>query len=222
MGIEAEPFQPGERQQRAVEFAALDFFQPCLDIAAQQRGVYVGAKPLHLRRAAQRSGADSRAFGKLQQSRAITSDKGVAHVLARQIAGDDDFRRQMRRQILGRMHREVDGPSDQCRVQLFGEQPLAAGLRQSAILNRIARGADDFNCEMILRDSVGFSEQRACLVCLRQRQRAAARADAKGRGGHGAFRFQSRPSRDYRINSANGKHYAVRVLRCSAAMKEKT
>ncbi len=135
-------FRPGESEQGAVDLAALDFFQSGLDIAAQQHGLYVGAQTLDLRRAAQRRRADDGALGKLRQRRAAAPDKCVARVLARQIAGDEDIGGQMRRQILRRVHGEVDGAGDQRRVQFLGEQALAPGFGEGAILNRVPGRAD--------------------------------------------------------------------------------
>ena len=58
----AETFQSGERENGRVHRAFVELAQPRFDIAAQGNDVEIGAQPLDLRGAAQRRGAERRAF----------------------------------------------------------------------------------------------------------------------------------------------------------------
>ena len=70
-------------------------------------------------------------------------------------------------------------------LDLLGEQALAAGLGERAVLDDVAGGLDHRDRDRLRRDAVGRGEPRAHLVGLPQRQRAAAGADAQKRRGGG-------------------------------------
>jgi porphobilinogen deaminase len=74
--------------------------QTRFDIAAEERGPEVGPASPDLGGAAQRRRADDGACRQGVDADAIVADPGVAHVLARQIAGDHDLGGQMSGQIL--------------------------------------------------------------------------------------------------------------------------
>src|ERR1044072_7659966 len=76
------------------------------------------------------------------------------------------------------MHREVDRAGEQRFLDFLGEQPLAAGFAQRAILDAVARGADRDDLALLLAQAVRAAERGAHQVRLRERERAAARADA--------------------------------------------
>ena len=69
----------------------------------------------------------------------LAADESVAGVLARQECREHKTGRQERRHVLRGMHREIDAAVDQRLLDLLGEQPLAAGLRQRPVLNPVAR-----------------------------------------------------------------------------------
>ena len=110
---ETQPLQARDREEGRVDLSVLDFLQTSLDIAAKQRRHKVGSPALHLRGAAQRGGSDDGACGKRIERETAARYPGVARILSRQIAGDDDFARQMRRQILRGMHGEIDRAGDE-------------------------------------------------------------------------------------------------------------
>ncbi len=83
------------------------------------------------------------------------------------------------------MHREVDGAAEQGLLDLLGKETLAARLRQGAVLDHVAGGADDRERNARLLDPLGGGEARPHHVGLRQRERAAARADPQQAGGGG-------------------------------------
>ena len=148
----------------------LGLAQPRLDVAAQQLDAKVRAQPQRLRLAAQRGGAEPRAVGQGGDRIGDGRNQRVAHVLA--------FGRKPAiatpsgssgRQILGRMHRDVDPPVEERRVDFLGEQPLAAGLGERPILDHVAAGADDRDARRAPRPS-------------HARARAAGASRAPGRG----------------------------------------
>ncbi len=84
--------------------------------------------------------------------------------------------RQLGRQLLHRMHREIDGAAEQCFLDLFGEESLAARIRQCAVQNTVAGGGQRHNfrrhasmCLQGARHEIG----------LRPGKPGAARADAE-------------------------------------------
>ena len=69
-------------------------------------------------------------------------------------------------------------PAEQRLLDLLGEQPLAAGLAQRAILDAVARGADRDDLDSLLAPAMRGGQRRAHQARLRERERTAARADA--------------------------------------------
>ena len=87
-------------------------------------------------------------------------DQRIARILARQRAGQHDAGRQLGLQVLQAVHGEVDPAVQQRLVDLLGEQPLAADLRQRPVLHRVAGGADDVLLEHVRSRSTGQNAQR--------------------------------------------------------------
>ena len=79
------------------------------------------------------------------------------------------------------MHGEVDGAGQQRLLDLLGEQPLAAGLGERPVLDRVAGGADDLDLDPLGVEAAGGGEPALHLARLHQRQRRAARADTENR-----------------------------------------
>jgi hypothetical protein len=139
---EAEPLQAGEREQGRADRARLGLAQPCLDIAVQKHRL-VGAKPQRLGLTAKRRRAEGRFAREVLDRIGPCGDERVAHVFTRQIGGDDDALGHERGQVLGRVHGGVDRAREERGVNLLGEQALAAGLGERAVLDRIAAHAND-------------------------------------------------------------------------------
>src|SRR6476661_8797195 len=76
------------------------------------------------------------------------------------------------------MHREIDRARDERLLDLLGEQPLAADVRERTILHRVAGGADDLDLDALGRDAL--RQPRPHHAGLRERKRTAARADPQG------------------------------------------
>ena len=79
------------------------------------------------------------------------------------------------------MHREIDRIVEKRLFDLFGEQALAAHLRERAILDDVARGANHLDRDGLGLRPIGSRQMCAHLPRLPQRQRAATRADAQKR-----------------------------------------
>ena len=67
-------------------------------------------------------------------------------------------------------------------LDLLGEQALAAGLGQRPVLDAVAGGADHLELDPLRREAVRPGQRVADHAGLRQRQRAAARADPQDCG----------------------------------------
>ena len=124
-------------------------------------------------------------WGRAAIELASAGDQRVAHVLAFETGGDRHAFGQQGRQVLGRMHRGVDLAVEQRRVDLLGEQPLAAGFGERPVLDEVAAGADDLRARLRSRPSRAPPRRSPRLVRLSQSQRRAARAEGeKDAGSH--------------------------------------
>ncbi len=176
---EAEAGEAGERQQRAVEFPALHLAEPGVHIAAQQRHVQIRPQPAQLRLAPERGRADAGAARQVRQRAARTEDQRVPHIRTRQVSGKVQAIRQDGGDILGGMHGKVDAPFQQGLLDLLGEQPLAAGLREGAVLDAVAGGADHLQRDALRRAAKGGGERIAHRMGLPEGEGGAACADGK-------------------------------------------
>ena len=78
------------------------------------------------------------------------------------------------------MHRKVDATGQQCLLDLFREQALAALFRQRPILNDIAGRPDDHEFNPFLSHTHRGGQSRPHRARLDQGERTAARTDAQG------------------------------------------
>ena len=130
----AQALHPGDREQRGVDHAGSEFRQARVDIAAQRHDAQIGAGMQDLRVAARRRCADHGARRQRREARRLRREERVARILARQMADQRQPLRQQARQVLGGMHRAVDGAGEQRLLELLGEQSLAADRGQRAIV----------------------------------------------------------------------------------------
>jgi hypothetical protein len=142
----------------------------------------VGTQPLHQRLPAQRRRADHGVRRQRAQRRRLAADQHVAGIFARQHCGDDQTRRQHRRHVLGRMHREVDIAGCERLLDLLGEEALAAEFRQRPVADGVAGGPDGADLDPLGRKPMRCRKAGAHHGRLGQRQRAAARPDPQGHG----------------------------------------
>src|SRR5438132_4554160 len=80
------------------------------------------------------------------------------------------------------MHRQIDGAGDERLLDLLREQALAAGLGQRPVADHVAAGADDLELDALSGKRVRGGQAITHLSGLRERERAAARADDERRG----------------------------------------
>ena len=172
----AEPRESGHRQEGGVELPGPHALQPRFDIAADERRCEVGPPGQHLRLAAQRGRADTRARRQAGEC-ARPARQAVAGVFARQHRGQHEAFGQHRLQVLHGVDRGVDPPVGQRRLDLLREQALATDIGQPPVAYPVPGRADgdDLDIEArILRPQGGGR-----LFRLPEGERAAARAETK-------------------------------------------
>src|SRR5580704_15481504 len=106
--------------------------------------------------------------------RRVRRNPRVAHIRAGKITSDLYSRRQECRQILRRMHGHFNIAGSQGKVELLGKKPLAAGLAQWEMQNRVAAGFYGDDLDGIRRAMRRF-EATLQLARLGERQGAAPR-----------------------------------------------
>ena len=103
-----EPGQARTGQDDRVVPAVVDQPQPGVDVAADRLDAQAEAERGELRGAARGAGADDRAGGQLTEGEPVAGDERVAGVLAHRDRRDDQAGLGCDRQVLERVHREVD------------------------------------------------------------------------------------------------------------------
>ena len=170
-GLKAQAVQAGARQQGRVDLARLELAQAGVEIAAQGRHAQVRAARQQLGAPAQRDRADHRSVRQpVDPAGTRARDQHVARIGPRQHRADRKARRQPGRQVLHRMHREIDPAVEQRRLELLAEQPLAAELGERPVDHEIAGRADHHDLERARRGEprVGLAKRAAHQpVCLR-------------------------------------------------------
>src|SRR5262249_29828490 len=160
-------------------FARIEPSQARLDIAAERHDPQVRSLPLHEGLASQRCGTDRAAGGKLAQAPSPSADESIARVLALECCGQCQASREDGRQILGGMDRKIDRALEQRLLDFFGEQPLAAGFGERAVLDLVSGGSDGDELDRRNGEAVRRKERAAHKLGLLERQRAPARAEAQ-------------------------------------------
>src|SRR5262245_6880585 len=122
---QAEPDQSGDRQDHGVVLAAVELGEARLDVATQQLRLQVWMALEYLRRTPQAGSSYHRSFRHFPERRKLRGDKRVSWILALEDGGDAEARRQLGRQVLHRVHRELRAAVGQRVLQLLHEQALA-------------------------------------------------------------------------------------------------
>jgi hypothetical protein len=165
----------------------LQLFQPGLHIAAKFHHAQIRAAAEKLRASAQAGCPHHLPGRKIGQSLHMMRHKGIARILARQIAVQHQPIRLQRGHVLHGMHGNIYAAQQHRIFNFLGEQALVANLLQGAIgiyqSAVIACGLDDHNLEGRFWQAMCGHQPRAGLECLRQRQRGTARANFQGLGG---------------------------------------
>ncbi len=155
--------------------------QAGLDVATKLDDPQIGPPRQELRPAPQARRADNRPLGQIAERAVAQRDKGIAHILARQIGVDQQPVRLVDRHVLHRMHGDVDAAVQQRILDLAGEQALAADLLERAVLHPVAGGLDHHDLEGVAGQSECRHQAVTRLMRLGQSQQRAARADAQRR-----------------------------------------
>ena len=163
-----------------MDLAPFELREPRLDVPAKERDLQVGPHAPDLRLPAQRRGADDPALGQFPDAGVVAADEGVPHILAREVTRDHDAVRKGGRQILGGMYADIDGAIEKRDVELLGEQPLAARLREGAILDRVAGRLDRQQRQARSLPAMGDHQAALGFVRLGKGERASPRADDQG------------------------------------------
>lgn len=179
-GLKAKPPQAGKSQKRGIDLAFVEFGQAGLDIAAQQRDVQIRPQPLDHGAAPQRGRADRTASWEPEGMHRMRRNPGVAHIFAREIAGDDNFLRKDRWEILGGMDRQLNIALHQGEIQLLSEESLAANFAQGHVGDDIAAGFYDGDFNKFWRAAMCGREASLQLARLSQREGTTARAELDG------------------------------------------
>jgi len=99
------------------------------------------------------------------------------HVLARREGDDRQPLRRLGGHVLGRVHREVDPPVDDRRLELLREETLVADLRQRRVEDLVTLGVDDLDRDGQVRMEV--LQTVAHPLALGERKPATPRTDAQ-------------------------------------------
>ena len=171
--VEPQALQPGMGEDHGVEpVLAIDLGQAGSDIAADRYDGDIGPQAEDLRPAPQRAGADTRS---LRQGLQGGAAEAIARILARRHRGEGQAVMQGRRQILQRMHDEVDLAIDELLLVLDGEDADHAELMEFRLAVLVGDRRDLAQRELGLREP--RLDQAHDMVGLSHRQRAAARAN---------------------------------------------
>ncbi len=108
----AEAVESGFGEHDGVVFAAFDFAEAGVDVAAEIANVEIGAKMKKLRAAAEATSADAGAFAKSGEIRAVVGDEAVADVFAPKNCGKRKAGRRFRRNVFDAVNGDVDGIVD--------------------------------------------------------------------------------------------------------------
>ena len=169
----AEPAQPGGRQDHRVDHAFSRSLDPGLDVAPNRYDVQLEIpadrpiEDLHL--ASWRAGPDPHAIGQIIEP---ATHEHITGVLARRNRDDLQILRGRGRQVLQRVHRDIDFATSQGIAYGADEHPGAADLGEMPLIN-IAGGRDADEAGLYAAGRQGSGD----LVRLRAGQRGPTRAE---------------------------------------------
>ena len=166
---------PSRRMPAAASTAASyspfrDLPDPRIDVSADRADLEIGPKRRELRRAAKAARPDDGACRAARPAMTPARRRGSrARPRAPCHGADDDAGRILRRQILQRVHREVDLAVAQRPLELGGEEPLAAdlGQRLAARLGPVAGRRDHACLALETRATPPSADATTRSVCAR-------------------------------------------------------
>ena len=127
-----EAGQPGAGEDDRVVHTLTDLADPGVHIAADVGDLQTEAEGVQLGGSTRRAGADPAACGELAEGQPVAGDDHVARVLAERYGGERDAGGRLGRQVLQRVHRDVDAVVQQRLAEGADEDSGAAELRPSA------------------------------------------------------------------------------------------
>ncbi len=125
-----ETVETGHRQHDAVALAGVDLRDARRDVAADVHGLDVRAQGSELDGAAGAAGADAGAPAQLRERAAAPGDERIAHVGALRHGRERQALGQQRRQVLQRVHGDVDLAREQRALDRLCEDAKTSDLRQ--------------------------------------------------------------------------------------------
>ena len=172
----AEAIEARFGEHDGVVFAAFDFAEARVNVAAKIANVEIGAKMKELRAATEAAGADAGAFTESCEIGAVVGDETVANVFAPENRGEREAGRRFRRNIFDAVDGDVDGIVEQRFFELFDEDPLSADFGERSVLHFVAARLDDDDFAF---DAGGLEDLAVDEFRLPLCEQAAARADAE-------------------------------------------
>jgi hypothetical protein len=179
----AQPFDAGGGEQYRVEVALAQAPDPRRHVAAQRHDREVGTEmrephaPARGRRADASADFERQPLGRAARQRAGAHEQQVRRVDALRHRADHEYLGRGRRQILERVHGELDPPLDERLLDLAHEHALRADRGELRALVAVARGLDDRELHVVARGAQRLSDRRG----LGAREVGAARAEPERR-----------------------------------------
>src|SRR5207342_3953702 len=115
-------------EHHRVDLVLVHLADPRVDVPAEGVHLQMGPAPPHLRHAPQAARSKYRALGQLLEAAAIPRDDAVPDVLTCADCADRDPRRILRREVLQRVHGQIDLSVLERALELRREEALAADL----------------------------------------------------------------------------------------------
>ena len=179
---QSEAIQAGARQQRGVDLAPVQLLQARADAAAEIDHFEIRPPRQDLRLTAKRRRADHGPLGQGGDAVRLPADQRIPGIGTLQHAGDGQAVRQPGRHVLHGMHAGIDAAVEQCHLDLFAKQPLAADVGERPVCDPVAGGADHHHLDGAGLAQVIERRHQALLdhVGLDAGERGTARAEADG------------------------------------------
>ncbi len=140
---EPEAKKARRRQHDGVELALVHLTEPRVDVSADRNEAHVGARLAERHDAPQAARPHPRASGEGRKHTVPRRDEHVTRIAATRQAGEHEPWWEPGRHVLDRVHGEVGAPLEESLLNLLDEEPLAANLRERAVLNPVTRGRDE-------------------------------------------------------------------------------
>jgi hypothetical protein len=207
--LEPQPDEAGRRQQdRSPLGVRIEFGQPGVHVPAEIDDPEVRPVIQQLRPPPETAGGQDGAVRDSRPADRLVADQRISRILPLAHGPQHDAVGQIGRQILERMHREIDAAIQQGVIDLPGEQGPAADPSQRNIGHHVSGGPDVHSLGCL----AGCGEQRAHTLGLPPRKRAASGADANGN----AKRCQGSPAAETPpITGSSLSCLAARAAACS-------